>query len=159
MENIPVWLIPIILGILFGIFKLFSKKNMPEKDIPELEITEKAMPEKDTPELEITERVMPEKDIQQHDIPDDINKRIRELFPDEKTNKEVLKLINDKVYNATLNVGPDQLTRSILIIAESDKNKIEEIIKSHFYGDPRDVIMMAMRQPGNNNNHGLTPFD
>ncbi len=66
----------------------------------------------------------------------------------------MIKIVNE----ANLNVGNIQLIRSILIIADIDKNKIRSMINSDYYGDPRDVIMEAMNIPGNSNDYGKTLF-
>ncbi len=92
-------------------------------------------------------------------LPIDIKNRIKRDFPDPQDFKEVLDLIGI-VQEDTLNVGSEQLIRCILIIAKNDKNKIKEIIdEKDYYGDPRDVIMIAMEVPGNKNDHGMTPFE
>jgi len=84
--------------------------------------------------------------------------RINQKFKNPTENKEVMKMM-DEIGTATFMVGKDQLIRSILIIADKDKNKIRQIIDSNYYGDDRDVIMESMGIPGNINDHGMTPFE
>lgn len=88
---------------------------------------------------------------------DDIEMRINQKFPNPTDKKEVMKMM-DEIGRDSFMVGKDQLIRSILIIANKDKNKIRQIIDSNYYGDGRDVIMEAMGTPGNTNDHGMTPF-
>jgi len=90
-------------------------------------------------------------------LPPDIIKKVKQLFPNPEESDKVLKILRP-IKEEGLNVGADQLIRSILIIAEGDMEKIKKIIDSHYYGDPRDVIMEAMQKDGNNNDHGMTPF-
>jgi hypothetical protein len=91
-------------------------------------------------------------------LPEDIKMRINQKFPNPMDNKEVMKMM-DEIGTDTFMVGKDQLIRSILIIADKDKNKIRQIIDSNYYGDGRDVIMESMGTPGNTNDHGMTPFE
>lgn len=91
-------------------------------------------------------------------LPEDIINRIQKKFPNQTEQKEIIELFNN-IKKRRLNVGAEQLIRSILIIADEDIEKIREIIDSKFYGDPRDVIMTAMSVPGNKNDHGMNPFE
>ena len=91
-------------------------------------------------------------------LPEDIKIRINQKFPNPVDQKEVLKMMNE-IGKDTFMVGKGQLIRSILLIADKDKNKIREIINSNYYGDGRDVIMEAMGIPGNTNDHGMTSFE
>lgn len=97
------------------------------------------------------------KRVKEYVLPNDIKTHIDEQFPNPNEKQEVLGMMKDIGQNS-FNVGKDQLIRSILIIAQNDKSKIKRIIDSDYYGDPRDVIMEAMGVPGNNNDHGITPF-
>ena len=47
-----------------------------------------------------------------------------------------------------LTVGPQQLARSILILAAGDRSELEQVFESGFRSDPRDVIMAAMAMSG-----------
>ncbi|MFK7776260.1 MAG: hypothetical protein AB8F94_29330 [Saprospiraceae bacterium] len=91
-------------------------------------------------------------------LPEDIKIRINQKFTNPTDNKEVMKMI-DEIGKDTFMVGKDQLIRSILVIADKDKNKIRQIIDSNYYGDGRDVIVESMGTPGNTNDHGMTPFE
>ncbi len=62
------------------------------------------------------------------------------------------------LWTENLNVGPAQLARSILTISNDDLNKIIEIAKD-FYGDPRDVIMIAEGRLGNPGHYFIEPFN
>jgi len=59
----------------------------------------------------------------------------------------------------SLNVGPEQLSRSILILSDGDIEEVKEIIAKNFYGDPRDVIMMAEAELDNPGHYGNIPFE
>ena len=54
-----------------------------------------------------------------------------------------------KLWELSLNVGPDQLARSILILSAGDISIFREIFETDFYGDPRDVITRAESKLGN----------
>ena len=88
----------------------------------------------------------------------DIQNRIDHKFPNPADHKDVMDMM-EEIGKASSNVGKDQLIRSILIIADTDKSKIRQILDSNFHGDPRDVIMAAMGIPGNSNQYGQTPFE
>lgn len=90
-------------------------------------------------------------------VPADIVERIEQLFYAKEEQEEVLKLI-EGLWATTLNVGPAQLARSILVIAGNDKSKIVDIVQSKFYGDPRDVILQAEYLLGNPGHYFITPF-
>lgn len=87
----------------------------------------------------------------------DIRERVKLKWNSDKDRQDVFNMLSE-VLNDNFNVGKDQLIRSILIIADNNKSKIRSIIDSNYYGDPRDVIMKAMGIEGNNNDHGLSPF-
>lgn len=89
------------------------------------------------------------------ELPIDIRERVKQDFGHDA---EVQKMI-DFVRKDNLNVGVDQLLRSILIIAKGDKNKLKEIIDTRYHGDPRDVIMMGMGVSDHKSNYGMKPFD
>ena len=90
-------------------------------------------------------------------LPIDIERKIDQLFIDLKDNQEVKKLIL-RLWTTTLNVGEDQLARSILTISGGDIQKLKDVIKE-FYGDPRDVIMTAERLLGNPGHYFIPTFD
>jgi len=57
-----------------------------------------------------------------------------------------------------LTVGPQQLARSNLTIAQGDRFELEQIFESGFRGDPRDVIMAAMAISEDRAAYGSKPF-
>lgn len=57
-----------------------------------------------------------------------------------------------------LTVGPQQLARSILIVAGGDRSGLEQQFESGFRGDPRDVIMVAMAISEGQAAYGTKPF-
>jgi hypothetical protein len=91
-------------------------------------------------------------------LPEDIKLKIREFYKDPDDITEVEKLLLG-LWSMPLNVGPEQLARSILIIAEGNLSEIKKIIGSDFYGDPRDVIVNAGNKIGNSKNYFIDPFD
>ena len=91
------------------------------------------------------------------EVPKDIIFKLNQDFKNEDEYGEALKIIL-QIRKENLNVGWIQLSRSIILIADGNIEKMKQIIKSDYYGDPRDVIMEMMRIPGNTNDHGLTPF-
>ena len=88
-------------------------------------------------------------------LPNDIQKKINQEFGEDE---EVLKMINFVQNDSAINVGVDQLIRSILIVAKGDKAKMKEIIDSRYHGDPRDLIMLAMSLSNQQSNYGMNPF-
>lgn len=91
-------------------------------------------------------------------LPIDIENKINKLFSSLSDRQIAKKLILD-LWTMPLNVGVDQLARSILTISEGQITKIRSIIEQHFYGDPRDVIMMAEKQLGNPGHYFIQTFD
>ncbi len=92
------------------------------------------------------------------DLPIDIEKRIKRDFPEKKDYEKAEKLLSG-IKQSYINVGKDQLIRSILLIAAGDAAKIQEIIDSNLDHDPRDVIMMGMGVSDNTSNYGIDPFE
>lgn len=60
----------------------------------------------------------------------------------EKKTQELLQLC-EEIYEQKLNVGHDQLVRSMLVLSKFDREKFLAIIDANFYGDPRDVLVSA----------------
>lgn len=89
-------------------------------------------------------------------LPPDIIRRVKRDFSLEEFAAVEKLLIG--VQEDNINVGSAQLIRSILIIAKGDIHKIQEIIKSRYRGDPRDVIMAAMAVSGHTANYGNDPL-
>ncbi|MFN0257778.1 hypothetical protein [Pedobacter ureilyticus] len=75
-------------------------------------------------------------------LPEDVKNKVTQLFND-ATKRERVKELLLTLWTVPLNVGPDQLARSILILSEGKLEEIEAIFASNFYGDPRDVIVNA----------------
>ncbi|MES2287822.1 MAG: hypothetical protein V4547_19195 [Bacteroidota bacterium] len=90
-------------------------------------------------------------------LPIDIERKTNQLFIDVKDIQEVKKLLLS-LWTTTLNVGEDQLARSILTISGGDVQKLKDVFKD-FYGDPRDVIMTAERLLGNPGHYFIPTFD
>lgn len=91
-------------------------------------------------------------------IPRDILERLRNDYRNEKDYAEALNIV-EQVKVDILNVGWDQLIRSMLLIADGNLETMKQIIESKYYGDPRDVIMKMMSMPEVANNYGMTPFE
>ena len=91
-------------------------------------------------------------------VPKDIIKKIDSLFHDSDVNHEIKNLINS-LWSADLNVGADQLARSILVLSDGNVQKIEDIFLHDFYGDPRDVIINAEKKIGNPGHFFTDSFD
>lgn len=87
----------------------------------------------------------------------DIDKKIDELFNNDYERQTAKQLILS-LWQTSLNVGPDQLARSILIISDGELSKIQEIFSSNFYEDPRDVIMEAETKAGNPKHYFTKPL-
>lgn len=89
------------------------------------------------------------------DLPDDIIREINSKFMESDVSA-ILDLCL-KVKNDSLNVGPDQLIRCMILLSGGDRIKMEEIRNLKYWGDPRDVISTA-----NNNftncNFGINEF-
>jgi len=90
-------------------------------------------------------------------LPDDINARIVQLFPSSHDRQHVRELLKS-LWVISLNVGPDQLARSILILSNGQISEIEYIFSTHFSGDPRDIIMEAESKIGNPGHYFIQPF-
>ena len=90
-----------------------------------------------------------------HNLPADIVEKIRLDFPDlEQRNFVEQELI--KLFKRRLNVGSDQLSRSILFLAKGDIVKFKELLD---FDDPRDVLMEAEKQNGNPGHFFKEPFN
>ena len=90
-------------------------------------------------------------------LPEDILKKINELFPGNEENLIVWNLINE-ILQKKINVGHAQLIRSVLILSEGDKEVIRKLIQSNFNGDPRDVIMEAGCKEVKPGHYFIPPF-
>ncbi|MEJ6789297.1 hypothetical protein BrevBR_07070 [Brevundimonas sp. BR2-1] len=87
----------------------------------------------------------------------DVRARIDRDFRDPADRKAVRARLGS-LWDMNLTVGPQQLARSILILAEGDRSELEQLFTSGFRGDPRDVIMAAMAVSGGQTAYGSKPF-
>jgi hypothetical protein len=87
----------------------------------------------------------------------DVRARIDRDFRDPADRKAVRARLRS-LWDMNLTVGPQQLARSILILAEGDRSELEQLFTSGFRGDPRDVIMAAMAVSGGQTAYGSKPF-
>ncbi|MEI7596146.1 MAG: hypothetical protein WCK02_10400 [Bacteroidota bacterium] len=90
-------------------------------------------------------------------LPIDIERKIDQLFIDLEDKQEVKKIIL-RLWSTNLNVGEEQLVRSILTISNGNTQKLRDIIKD-LYVDPRDVIMTAECLAGNPGHYFIPTFD
>lgn len=90
-------------------------------------------------------------------IPKDVLVDIKRFYPSEADYDEVIGLFTI-VSTARLNVGVEQLMRCILILAENDLCKIREIIRSKYWGDPRDVVVAAKGKVQRKRDAGMRTF-
>lgn len=90
------------------------------------------------------------------ELPSDIENKINKLFSSENDRSKAKELM-ESLWSESLNVGPDQLARSILTLCNGSLDTLIEIRKD-FYGDPRDVIMMAENKLGYPGHYFLQPF-
>ena len=90
-------------------------------------------------------------------LPKDIIDKIEQTYSLEQRELVIEKL--GSLWETELNVGEEQLARSILIIADGDMRKVEEIFETKFYRDPRDLIMYAASLSENKTYYGIEPFE
>lgn len=83
----------------------------------------------------------------------DILERINAEYSDEDQ-KEILMIIENIFSNGSI-VGPAQLARSLLFLANGNLN----LIKQFMTKDPRDVILAAERKIGSPGHFFNLPFD
>ncbi len=79
-------------------------------------------------------------------MPEDILKMLRKLFPDLPDQQETESFIQS-LWQIPLNVGPEQLARAVLHLSDGNIDELRRIKNSEFFGDPRDLIMMANEKP------------
>lgn len=87
-------------------------------------------------------------------IPPDIVTMIKKMYPKLPEQTEVEAFLVG-LWTTPLNVGPAQLARAILHLSAGDIAEVRKIKASNFFGDPRDLIMMANQKPGNK---GTDPY-
>ena len=81
------------------------------------------------------------------------------LFPVTSDREEVERLLLS-LWATPLNVGEEQLARSILVLSDGQVSEVKNIFNSHFFGDPRDVVMKAEIKTGNPRHYFIDPvFD
>jgi hypothetical protein len=90
-------------------------------------------------------------------LPADIKKRINFLFTSAEDQQEVEKLLLS-LWTIPLNVGEEQLARSILVLSDGKLASIRNLFSSNFSGDPRDVIMNAEAKMNNPGHYFVDPF-
>lgn len=90
-------------------------------------------------------------------LQEDILQRIRKDFPAIADRVEVINLFQS-VSPETINVGIEQLQRSILVIAAGNITEVQRIFDTGFYGDPRDLIMIAEAKTGYPGSYGSLPL-
>lgn len=89
-------------------------------------------------------------------IPIDILNKIDLLFQTEFSRKEAQQILSS-FWHKKLNVGAEQLARSILVLSDGDLNILKDI-SVHMRGDPRDLIMQAERKLGNPGHYFTIPL-
>lgn len=89
-------------------------------------------------------------------LPPDIAQKINELFTSTGTAQEAAALIA-RLWITDLNVGKDQLARSILTISGGDLTKLKSLLTLN--DDPRDIIMTAESLSGNPGHYFMPTFD
>jgi hypothetical protein len=90
-------------------------------------------------------------------LPTDIKNRIDKLFPSAADRQEVERLLIS-LWTKSLNVGEEQLARSILVLSDGKVSEVKNIFNSNFMGDPRDVIMSAEAKVDNSGHYFVDPF-
>ena len=90
-------------------------------------------------------------------LPIDIEEKISSLFAEKEERKEATRLIFS-LWTKPLNVGEAQLARSILVLCDGSIPGIKKIIDAAFYGDPRDIIVLADRKVGNPGHYFINGF-
>jgi hypothetical protein len=90
-------------------------------------------------------------------LPADIQIQIDKLFPVASDKQEVARLLVS-LWTRSLNVGVEQLARSILVLCNGNVAEVVHIFNSDFMGDPRDVIMAAEAKTGNPGHYFIDPF-
>jgi hypothetical protein len=91
-------------------------------------------------------------------LPIDIETKIERLFPNLVEKAQVYNLLLS-LGDKNLNVGAEQLARSILIISDGQFSVLLKIFESNFYSDPRDLIIEAEIIVGNTGDYFITPFE
>ena len=90
-------------------------------------------------------------------LPEDVRRKIEALFP-ERQDAQAATKVCENVLTETLNVGPIQLIRAMLILSKGDLMMLKEIQDKDYYGDPRDVLLLANNLDGGVSNYGQNAF-
>lgn len=90
-------------------------------------------------------------------LAEDILQRIHKDFPMATDRDEVIHLFHT-ICQDYINVGVEQLQRSILVIAAGDAREVKQLFETNFYGDPRDLVMIAQAKMGYPGTYGSFPF-
>lgn len=90
-------------------------------------------------------------------LPIDIKNRLDKLFPVASDRQEVERLLLS-LWATSLNVGEEQLARSILVLSDGNVSEVQNIFNSGFMGDPREVIMSAEAKVDNPGHYFIDPF-
>lgn len=88
-------------------------------------------------------------------VPIDIVNAINSKL-EEESKLELIGLCED-IYKVNINVGYEQLIRSMLILSNFNIKSFLELRASNFCGDPRDLIMKA-QAIDNSFNYGMNKF-
>jgi hypothetical protein len=91
-------------------------------------------------------------------LPADVYVKITELFANDVERKKAEILLGSLLTDERLNVSPIQVARSILAIAQGDLGVVQKIFDTTYYGDPRDVIMIAVAKSTDNLEYFCKPF-
>jgi len=90
-------------------------------------------------------------------LPTDIKNRLDKLFTAISDRQEVERLLLS-LWTTSLNVGEEQLARSILVLSDGKVSEVKNIFNSDFMGDPRDIIMSAEAKADNPGHYFTDPF-
>lgn len=90
------------------------------------------------------------------DLPNDIRREIARTFKTETEQQHVAEKLRS-LYLMSLNVGPQQLARCVLVMADGNVKTLNGLFENGFGGDPRDLIMAAT-DTRSGMHYGLAPF-
>lgn len=81
-----------------------------------------------------------------NEIPEDILKKIDELFKSDVDKETVFQTIL-KLYETSWGVGTSQLARSLLVLSDGNVVELQKITNNSM--EPRDIILAAETKTGN----------
>jgi hypothetical protein len=93
----------------------------------------------------------------QNRLPQEVYQKAALLFPDETDLQEVVTALS-QLYERPLNVGAEQLARSVLVVTDGDLDAFRTLIRD-LGGDPRDVIVEAEGKLNNPGHAFNTPLE